>query len=155
MDADGITCSCGVISGGTANNVVPDKCTFDVNFRFFTMEQYAEIEKLVKTAAETTCVQGCTCTFTQTGFRVPMEETERNYKLLDTMNDIFEQNGMSRLTPRRVYGGADSADVTAAGIPCVDSLGVVGGRIHSAEEFAVKESLKEAARRIAAVAYCI
>ena len=154
-DVDGITCSCGVISGGTVVNAVPEKCSFDVNFRFFTMEQFAEIEKLVKTVAETVYVPGCTCALTQTSFRVPMEETERNYKLLDTMNQIFEQNGMPRLIPRKVNGGADSADVTMAGIPCVDSIGVVGGRIHSKEEYGVKESLKMSARRIAAVVSCI
>ena len=154
-DVDGITCSCGVISGGTVVNTVPETCSFDVNFRFFTMEQYAQVEKLVRTVADTVYVPGCTCVLTQTSFRVPMEERERNYKLLDAMNDIFEENGLSRLEPRKVNGGADSADVTMAGIPCLDSLGVVGGRIHAKEEYGVKESLKESAKQIAAVTYCI
>ena len=84
-----------------------------------------------------------------------MELTERNEKLLETMNGIYEANGMSRLQPRKVNGGADSADVTVAGIPCVDSIGVVGGKIHSRDEYAVMASLKDAAKRAAAVAYCI
>ena len=154
-EADGITCSCGVICGGTVVNAVPEKCSFDVNFRFFTMEQYAVVEEFVKKIAETVYVPGCTCKLTQTSFRVPMEECERNYKLLDTMNDMFEACGMQRLAPRKVNGGADSADVTMAGIPCVDSIGVVGGRIHSGEEYGVKESLKAAAKQIAAVVSCI
>lgn len=154
-DADGITCSCGVISGGTVVNAVPEKCSFDVNFRFFTMEQYAQVESLVKAVADTVYVPGCSCRLTQTSFRVPMEPVERNYKLLDTMNEIYEQNGMSRLIPRKVLGGSDAADVTMAGIACVDSIGVVGGKIHAKGEFAVMESLKEAAKRVACVAYCI
>lgn len=154
-DADGVTCSCGVISGGTVVNAVPETCSFDVNFRFFTMAQYAQVEKLVKTVADTVYVPGCTCGVTQTSFRVPMEENERNYKLLDAMNGIFEKNGMPRLKPRKVNGGADSADVTMAGIPCVDSIGVVGGRIHSKEEYGVKVSLKDAAKKITAVISCI
>lgn len=154
-DVDGITCSCGVITGGTVVNAVPAKCSFDVNFRFFTMEQYSQVEALVKTVADTVYVPGCTCEVKQTSFRVPMEETQRNYELLEKMNDIFEQNGMPRLIPRKVNGGADAADVTMAGIPCVDSIGVVGGRIHSREEYAVLRSIKDAARQVAVVAMCI
>lgn len=154
-DADGITCSCGVICGGTVVNAVPASCAFEVNFRFAAMEQVGQIEELVSRVAQTVYVPGCTCTVEQTGFRVAMELVERNERLLEKMNEIYEANGMTRLQPRRVNGGADSADVTVAGIPCVDSIGVVGGKIHSKDEYAVMESLKEAAKRAAAVAYCI
>lgn len=154
-DADGITCNCGVIEGGTVVNAVAASCTFGVNFRFSNGEQEAQIQELVRRVAETVYVPGCSCTVEQTGHRIAMEETERNYALLDAMNAIYEENGMSRLAPRKVNGGADSAEVTAAGIPCVDSLGVVGGKIHSKDEFGVLTSLKDSAKRIAAVIYCI
>lgn len=36
-----------------------------------------------------------------------------------------------------------------------DKGGVDGGKIHAMGEYAVKESLKDAAKRVAAVAYCI
>ncbi|MBQ9968703.1 MAG: M20/M25/M40 family metallo-hydrolase [Oscillospiraceae bacterium] len=154
-DADGITCNCGVISGGTVVNAVAASCTFGVNFRFSDKAQEAQIQELVRRVAETVHVPGCTCTVEQTGHRIAMEETARNYALLDTMNDIYETNGMSRLAPRKVNGGADSAEVTAAGIPCVDSLGVVGGKIHSRDEYAVMTSLCDSAKRIAAVVCCM
>ena len=154
-DADGITCNCGVIEGGTVVNAVPASCTFGVNFRFVNSGQLAQIEETVRRVAEKVFVPGCTCTVEQTGHRIAMEETPRNYALLDTMNAIYEANGMSRLAPRKVNGGADSAEVTAAGIPCVDSLGVVGGKIHSKDEYAVCDSLRESAKRIAAVIYGI
>ena len=41
---------------------------------------------------------------------------------------------------------------TVFGIPCIDSLGVEGGGIHSIHEYGELASLGEAARRIAAVA---
>ena len=52
-------------------------------------------------------------------------------------------------------GGADSAEVTEYGIPCLDGFGVEGGAIHSRDEWAYLSSLSEAAKRMAAVAYCI
>lgn len=154
-DADGITCNCGVIQGGTVVNAVPASCSFGVNFRFVNGEQEAQIQDLVRRVAERVHVPGCTCTVERTGHRIAMEETDRNYALLDTMNEIYAANGMTRLAPRKVNGGADSAEVTAAKIPCVDSLGVVGGKIHSKDEYAVLSSLAESAKRIAAVIYGI
>ena len=154
-DADGVTCNCGVIHGGTVANSVAASCEFYANFRYVDAQQLAQIEQLVRRVAETVHVPGCTCTVERVGLRAAMEPVERNYALLETMNRIYEANGMTRLEPRRVNGGSDAADATVAGIPCVDSLGVVGGKIHSAEEFGVLESLKDAAKRLAVVAYCI
>jgi len=44
------------------------------------------------------------------------------------------------------YGGVcEGNNVFAAGVPNLDTLGVRGGRIHSPEEFMIKESLSERA----------
>ena len=152
-DVDGITCNCGVISGGTVPNAVAASCEFLANFRFADMQQLEQIEELVRRVAETVYVPGCTCMVEKTGSRPAMEWVPRNEALLNAMNKIFRENGMTELVARRVNGGADSAEVTLAGIPCVDSLGVVGGRIHSREEFGVQRSLAEQAKRVAAVVY--
>ena len=154
-DADGITCSCGVINGGTVVNSVPAECKFLVNFRYVNASQYEAIEALVRRVADTVYVPGCSCSVEQTSMRVAMEPVQRNYDLLQAMNDIYEANGMSPLEPRKVTGGSDAADATVAGIPSVDSLGVAGGKIHAREEYGVLESLREGAKRVAIVACCI
>lgn len=46
-------------------------------------------------------------------------------------------------------------DVTAYGIPRLDSLGVVGNGTHSIKEYAEQDSLAESAKRMAAIIYCI
>ena len=51
--------------------------------------------------------------------------------------------------------GADSADMTYYGIPCVDNLGTEGGKIHTINEYIYKKSIKESAKRLASIAYCI
>ena len=84
-----------------------------------------------------------------------MEICERNQRLFDTMNRIYEENGLPVLNVGRRKGGSDAADVTVAGIPCVDSIGVAGGHIHTTAEYAYLESLRDSARRVAAVIYCI
>ena len=85
--------------------------------------------------------------------RVPMELCERNQELLARANEGFLANGLSPLALGHRNGGSDAADVTAFGIPCIDSLGVGGERAHSAEEYGIISSLAESAKRIAAIIY--
>lgn len=154
-DADGLTCSVGVIRGGSVPNTVAGSCEFYANVRFANAEQATWVRAYAKQIAETEHVPGCTCVLTESGSRLAMEYAERNFALVDTINRIFEESGLSALSPSFNRGGSDAAEITAAGIPCVDSLGTRGGGIHSAKEFGWLDSLLESAKRIAAVAYCI
>ena len=154
-DGDGVTCTCGVISGGTTHNTVPGYCEFRANFRFVNAKQREEIAKLMQELADTVYVEGCKTEVEEFGFRPAMERVQRNLDLLDTVNKIFESNGLSAVTPFASKGGSDAAQVTTAGIPCLDNLGITGGSVHSPDEYAVKESLKESAKRLASIVYCI
>ena len=154
-DHDGLTCNVGVIEGGTVANTVPGKCTFKANVRYVDADQLAEVREYMQSVADTVHVAGCTCKLTYPKGRVAMPYRERNAALLARMNEIFEENGLPRLEVMKSNGASDAADISDYGIPCVDSLGVDGGRLHSAEEYALLESLKDAAKRAAAVAFCI
>ena len=152
-DPLGLTCCCSVISGGSVPNTVPGRCEFRANVRFANSEQLAWMDEFVRTVAERVTVSGCSTEVSRGGYRPAMAYSERNEKLLSELNDCFEACGLPRLAGGKRTGGSDAAYVTDAGIPCLDSLGVNGGRIHSADEYAVISSLAEAARRIAAAAY--
>lgn len=154
-DENGLTCNCGVISGGTVANTVAEECSFLVDIRFATMEELECVKTEVTRIAQQTTVQGCTCSIETVSYRPPMERCEKNEKLLEKMNAIFKDSGLSTLLGEKVNGGSDAAYATIAGIPCVDGIGVKGDRIHSVEEFAIKKSLAESAKRIAAVIYGI
>lgn len=151
-DDAGLTCSVGVIRGGSVSNTVPGYCEFFANVRFATQEQRDYAIRYANEVANTVHIPGCTCTVTEVSTRMMMERVERNEKLLEQMNRIFAQNGLPVLVPSSKRGGSDAAEITCAGIPCLDSLGVRGGEIHSVREYAVLESLREAAKRMAAVA---
>ena len=154
-DENGITCNCGVIAGGTAHNTVPGYCEVRVNFRFATAQQQETITEYLKNLANTVYIKGCKTEVEEFGFRPAMERVQRNLDLLDTVNEILTDNGLQTLKPISKKGGADSAYVTTAGIPCLDGFGVTGGNIHSPGEYAIKESLKSSAKRLATIIYCI
>ena len=79
---------------------------------------------------------------------------ERNLALADKRHSIFEKVGMTTFETVTGSGGSDAADVTVYGkVSCVDCLGIVGGRIHSPEEFALIDSLPEMGKRLAAIIY--
>ena len=152
-DDAGLTCCCSVISGGTVSNTVPGQCVFKANVRYATREQLAYMDDYAKAVSEKVFVKGCTTTFTRSSRgRIMMELCERNLSLLDALNEAFKKAGLSPLEGKKRGGGSDAADVTEAGIPCLDSLGVVGDYIHSADEVAEIESLRQAAMRIASAA---
>ena len=105
--------------------------------------------------AEKQFVKGCTTKLNKIGYRVAMELCDRNISLLNKINLVFENNGLTKLSAGKRNGGSDAADVTAYGIPCIDSLGVKGERAHSTEEEADIDSLTESAKRISSILYCL
>ena len=153
-DENGLTCSCGVIEGGTTPNTVPALCTFRANVRFATQEELSYIRRFVRELASESIVKGTLTTVEETGGRPAMEYAERNEALLCRLNEIYEKNGLPVLQPAdRRLGGSDAAYITLAGVPCIDSLGVEGKHIHSKDEKALLLSLLSAAKRLAAAAY--
>lgn len=154
-DIENLTCNCGVIQGGTVGNTVPDRCEFIADIRFATQEDYAQVRKLVQAIADRVYVPGCSCQVEDVSFRPAMPLQDRNVAVLEKMNRIYANVGLQPQEMKKETGGSDAAYTTMAGIPTVDSVGVVGGRIHSSEEFAYLKSLAEAAKRFAALAMYI
>ncbi len=154
-DKDGITCNCGVIEGGTVANAVAEKCSFLVDIRFANEDQFKIAEETVKKVAATSYLDGSVCEIETVSLRPSMPLCDRNIELFNKMNEIYAQNGLPVLEMGMANGGSDAAYITQLGVPCVDDVGVHGGRIHSKDEFAYINSLAYSAKLNAAVAYCI
>lgn len=148
-----LTCNCGLINGGSTPNCVPEKCTFVADIRYRDNEQLDIGKKLLETVSTTEYVPGCSSTYKQISYRVSMPVVQRNLDLLDRVNRILADAGMDTLEPVSHGGGSDAADVTAAGIPCLDGMGPRGGGVHSLNEFAILASMPAAAKRVATILY--
>lgn len=152
---DGITANCGIISGGTVINTVPEKCSVSVDFRFSNAEELEQVKNIAEEIAKTSYIEGTTCELVLESLRDAMELTDINKALLEKINEIFEKNSLPSLTMRATGGGSDAAYTTQAGIPTIDSIGVEYSSIHSKNEYAIISSLTDAAKRIAAICQCI
>ncbi len=149
---DGVTCCCNLIKGGTAVNTVPGRCEFKVNVRFATSEQESWIREHLQNIADRVYVEGCKTYLKQSSYRTSMERNTKSEELLKTINGCLKKAGLPQLTASKRTGGSDASDVSAFGIPCIDSMGVVGENIHSPHEFAYIDSLAESAKRLVLVA---
>jgi glutamate carboxypeptidase len=148
-----LTCNCGLISGGSTPNSVPEKCTFVADIRYRDDQQLAIAKELLEKVSNTEYIPGCSSTYEQISYRVSMPVMQRNLDLLEQVNKILTDAGMAAMAPVALGGGSDAADVTAAGIPCLDGMGPKGGGVHSRNEFAYLASLPEAAKRVATILY--
>ena len=81
-----------------------------------------------------------------------MERCERNDALLNKLNSIFKAHGLDELSARSAGGGSDAAYITASGVPCLDTFGVVGSGIHAKDEYAVLSSLTLSSKMLALAA---
>jgi len=152
-DGEGLTCNCGIINGGTAENTVPEKCTFTADVRFRTAKQAEDAHKLVNEIANKSYIEGTSCKLSLASYRCAMEKTDFNEELGKKMNEIFANNGMPELKPSLGNGGSDAADMTEYGIPTVDNMGPSGDGGHSIREYIKKDSLKHSAKMLATIAY--
>ena len=152
-DRKTITCNCSMISGGATPNSVPDKCTFVADIRYGDDAYLETIKNILETVSTTEYVPGCSSTYTQLSYRVSMPVVQRNLDLLDRVNEILADAGMNSLAPIALGGGSDAADVTAAGIPCLDGMGPEGGGVHSLKEYAILASLPASTKQLATILY--
>ena len=152
-DKDGITCNCGLIQGGTATNTVAGNCSFTLDVRFANAQQMLSADEIIQKIAEKTFVEGTSCAWKLVSRRCAMERVERNVALLQKLNAALDQAGLPKVKESRANGGSDAADITGYSVPCLDSLGIEGGGIHSLKEWAWLASLKKTAIRLAAAVY--
>ena len=150
-DDGGLTCNTGTIVGGSVPNTVPGSCEFKVNVRYKNAEERAWIDEHLRNIASTVHVKGCKCNIEIVTSRLAMEYSERNIAFLEKINRALIKAGIPTLKGAFRKGGSDAAEITSAGIPCIDSIGVCGGGIHSPNEFADIDSLKFSAGRIASI----
>ncbi len=135
----GVTVNCGRISGGGPLNVVPDLAVGSFNMRVETPADQSFVESQFTAAAseselDVDLVWGST--------RPPKVRTPELQRMLDSLTESAEELGID--VPVEDTGGCcDGNDLAAAGLPNVDSLGIRGGAIHSANEFAFVDSVPE------------
>jgi glutamate carboxypeptidase len=137
---DGVTVNVGVISGGTRPNVVPDRCTLEVDIRARARNELEQAEAAVRELAAKTLVPDTRVEIGEMGRHWPMEKLQGSYRLVEHAQAIARRLGFELRDA--ATGGASDANTTAGqGIPTLDGLGPIGGNDHSPAEYLEIDSI--------------
>lgn len=142
----GVLVNVGAIRGGGALNIVPDLATAGINARVSRIADGLRFEERLATlAAAVNAREGFGLDLTGGFNRGPMEVTPASEALFEAYR------GTARLVAldpgwQDVGGGSDANILSAAGLPCLDGIGPLGGGMHSAGEWVRVSSIAERAR---------
>ncbi len=133
------------IDGGGPNNMVPDRAVLRVNLRPALPQDQRDAEMLIAAiVGEVEATHGVSIHRHGSFGRPPKPLDARAEKLFALVEDSAALLG--RPIGHRPSGGVcDGNNIAACGVPVVDTMGVRGGAIHSAEEYLIVESLPERA----------
>ena len=134
------------IEGGSPNNVVPDHAVLRVNFRPKTPQIVIETGEMLRDlVAAIEREHGVSAHLHGSFGRPPKPIDESAAKLFRLIRNCGEELGLD-VNWRSTGGVCDGNNIAACGVPVVDTMGVRGGSIHSADEFLITGSLVERAR---------
>lgn len=139
---DGVTINIGKIAGGEALNVIPDRAVAQLDIRISLPEDEfwvrSELDKIIfqlKRQGYSLSVHGV--------FGRPVKRvcsgTER---LFHRIQHLGQTLGLS-IDWKDSGGCCDGNNLAQHGLPVLDTLGVRGGNIHSADEYILLDSLSE------------
>ncbi|WP_411566626.1 M20/M25/M40 family metallo-hydrolase [Pseudomonas orientalis] len=129
-----------VLKAGDRTNVIPDQATAKADVRAALPEEFDRIEKdLARVSADKLIPETEVKTSLQRGLP-PMPQTAESDKLVAIAQGIYGELGKT-LTIEGSGGAADASLSAGVGTPTLDGFGIVGGNIHTPEEYAEVESV--------------
>jgi glutamate carboxypeptidase len=129
-----------VLNAGDRTNVIPDQATAKADVRAAVPEEFDRIEKdLARVSADKLIPDTQVTTRLERGLP-PMPQTPETDKLVDIAQGIYGEIGR-KLTIEGSGGAADASLSAGVGVPTLDGFGIVGGNIHTPEEYAEVDSV--------------
>jgi glutamate carboxypeptidase len=129
-----VTVNVGVVHGGTRTNVVPERCTIEVDVRSPTEDALQAVEAEVERIAREHTVPDVSSTLRQAAGHRPMEKTGSSARLAALAVGVAGDLGFE-LRDASTGGASDANTTSAAGVPTLDGLGPVGGDDHAPKEW--------------------
>lgn len=134
----GTTVNVGVISGGTASNVVAASASAEVDVRIVNT---TEGDRMYRDLMALQAVQnGAVVSIRRTEQRPPLERTPSVVALYERAREVAAELGHD-MGEGASGGGSDGSLTAAMGIPTLDGLGVDGGGAHAADEHIITADL--------------
>jgi glutamate carboxypeptidase len=134
------------IDGGGPNNVVPDLAVLRVNFRPADASAIARAAALIDATVASVAAAHDVAIEVHGSFNRPPKPVDAGAERLFALVRAAGADLGLTIGARATGGVCDGNNIAACGVPVVDTMGVRGGAIHSADEYLIPESLPERAR---------
>lgn len=142
----GLTLNTGMIRGGETTNKVPDLTVFKFNVRIQHQSDALWCQQQLAALLEPINADPGYRAELSGGFgRMPKQLDETHLALYQLVKTCSQQLG-SPLTWEATGGCCDGNNLSAAGLPNIDTLGVLGNFIHSPQEYIELPSLSQRAQ---------
>jgi len=130
----GTTLNVGVVQGGSAANVVPEKARAELDVRFWENEEHDRVHQALVALCEKGFLDGVSTTLTRVHHKPAMAAIDATRALMQQVEQAGKEEGIP-VTWQAVGGGSDANHTAALGIPTLDGLGPVGAGFHSPTEW--------------------
>jgi glutamate carboxypeptidase len=141
----GFSCNPARIEGGAPNNVVPDHAILRVNFRPKTPTDEGIARALLDQLTGEIARSHDVSIHIHGSFGRPPKPMDAEAEKLFTLVKLCGADLGQTIGWKDSGGVCDGNNIAACGVPVVDTMGVRGGSIHSADEFMIADSLGERA----------
>ena len=139
-DSRDISFNAGLISGGTAENVVAPEAAADCEFRYFDEQYKPELMDRIREICAVERVPGVKTAVTFGASHPAIDLNEKSQKLLDLALEVSREQGQKRYH-EKTGGAGDIAIAGQAGIGVLDGLGLAGEKMHTVNECVFLDSL--------------
>ena len=129
-----------VINAGGSKNVIPDHATAFADVRVAVPEEFDRVEQDLAKVAQNKLIPDTQVSTKLTRGFPPMPKNPQSDALAAKAQAIYAELGRT-LTLEGSGGAADASLSAGVGTPTLDGFGIVGGGIHTPEEYAEVDSV--------------
>lgn len=139
----GVTVNIGHIEGGGAFNIVPDHASARVNIRVGLADDAEVVEDCLQMLVEEANTQeGIALKVHTLASRAPKPIDEPTCRLFSLFQECGKTLG-TKLRWKPTGGVCDGNILAGCGLPTLDTLGAIGGELHTADEYIETDSLAD------------
>lgn len=124
----------GVVSGGTASNVVAGEASCLVDLRYESLDELNRIRQAIRALSETVSIPGVQVEAVENFYCAPMVADEKSENMAKTLQEVAEAYQLP-IGFVATGGSSDANNISEMGVPVLDGCGPCGGNLHSDAEF--------------------
>lgn len=129
-----------VLKAGTASNIIPEDAEGVADVRVRTTDEFDRVERDLREKSQSRLIPDTTVTVRLERNFPPMPKNDATDALAAKAQEIYGEVGR-KLVLEGSGGAADSSIAAGAGVPAIDGLGIVGGEIHTPNEYGEADSV--------------